>query len=51
MIIIIIIILYFIQVTHSDDFPLTGTLLVRIIVRIVNNNIEFESAIIHNTNF
>ena len=34
MIIITIIILYFIQIRHTDDFPSTGTRLVRVITRV-----------------
>ena len=42
MIIIKIIILYFIQISHTDDFPSTGTRLVYITMCVTNNTYNFE---------
>ena len=46
MIIIKIIILYFIQIRHTDDFPSTGTRLVTIIVRYRTNTLVDGSTMV-----
>ena len=46
MIIIKLIILYFIQIRHTDDFPSTGTRLVTIIVRDRTNTLVGGSTIV-----
>ena len=55
MIIIKIIILYFIQIRHTDDFPSTGTRLVRLICNAVETDMEisifYNTFIYYNVNF